>query len=184
MLKKLGILVSFGIILAVSSTAMIVNSQDLILAQSSSTKTRITIIPVTKVGFGKVRPGMSEQQVRKILGKPKTTKTEFSQGVDDNIRTLQYPDISLSLVPHINRSQNFFVYEILTRSAKFPTPTGVKVGDPASQIIKAYGKPYISKDGKVTLFTYRVGREDSAIGLTFRIEAEKVREIQYIEQLI
>jgi SmpA / OmlA family len=184
MLKKLGILVSLGIILAGSHTAMGKNNQGLILAQSSLTKTRITIIPVTKVGFGKIRPGMSEQQVRKILGKPTTTKTAFSPGVGDNIRTLQYPYISLSLVPNVNKSKNFFVYEVSTRSPKFPTPTGVKVGDSQSQVIKAYGKPYIPQGSKDTLLTYRVAREDSAILLVFSIEAGKVIEIQYAEELV
>jgi hypothetical protein len=184
MLKKLGILVSLGIIIAGSSTAMVESSQGLILAQSAPAKTRITIIPATKVGFGKIRPGMSEQQVRSILGKPTTTKTEFSVGVDDNIRTLQYPNISLSLVPNVHKSKNFFVYDVSTRSPKFPTPTGVKVGDTQSQVIKAYGKPYTSQDGKITLLTYRVATEDSGIGLTFRIEAGKVREIQYTENLV
>jgi hypothetical protein len=184
MLKKSGIIVSFGIMLAVTPVAMGKSGQGLILAQSSQiTETRITVIPVTKVGFGKIRPGMSEQQVRNILGKPTSTKTEFSPGVEDNIRTLQYPDISLSLVPHSNKSKNFFVYEFLTRSRKFATPTGVKVGDTQSQVIKAYGKPYISKEDKVTFFTYTVAKKDSAIGLTFRIEAGRVTEIHYIEQL-
>jgi outer membrane protein assembly factor BamE (lipoprotein component of BamABCDE complex) len=71
-------------------------NQGLILAQSpQTTQTQSTIIAVAKVGLGKIRPGMSEQQVRSILGKPTLVKTEFSPGVGDNILSLQYPDISL-----------------------------------------------------------------------------------------
>lgn len=160
-------------------------NQGLILAQSPQvTQTQSTIIAVAKVGLGKIRPGMSEQQVRSILGQPTSTKTEFSPGVGDNIRTLQYPNISLSLVPHVNKPNNFFVYQCATLSRKFPTPTGVKVGDPQSQVIKIYGKPYVSKEGKIIFLGYVVGSKDSAAGFTFRIEAGKVTEIQYSEQLV
>jgi outer membrane protein assembly factor BamE (lipoprotein component of BamABCDE complex) len=160
-------------------------NQGLILAQSpQTTQTQSTIIPVTKVGLGKIRPAMTEQQVRNILGKPTSTKTEYSPGVGDNIRTLQYPDISLSLVPYVNKPRNFFVYQFVTRSRKFQTPTGIKVGDTQSQVIKAYGKPYISTEGKVTFLIYGVGSKDSASGFTFRIESGKVTEIQYSEQLV
>jgi outer membrane protein assembly factor BamE (lipoprotein component of BamABCDE complex) len=160
-------------------------NQGLILAQSpQTTQTQSTIIAVAKVGLGKIRPGMSEQEVRGILGKPTGTKTKFSPGVGDNIRSLKYPDISLSLVPHANKPKNFFVYQFVTRSGKFPTPTGIKVGDTQSQVIRAYGKPYISKEGKVTFLGYVVGSKDSAAGFTFRVEADKVTEIQYSEQLV
>ncbi|MBE9206330.1 outer membrane protein assembly factor BamE [Nostoc sp. LEGE 06077] len=160
-------------------------NHNLILAQSPQvTQTQNTIIPIAKVGLGKIRPGMSEQQVRRILGKPTSTKTEFSQGVGDNIRTLEYPHISLSLVPYVNKPKNFFVYHFVTRSPKLLTPTGVKVGDTQSQVIKAYGKPYISKDGKVIFLGYGVGSQDNAAGLTFSIEAGKVTKIEYSEQLI
>ncbi|MBD2489878.1 outer membrane protein assembly factor BamE [Aulosira sp. FACHB-615] len=161
-------------------------NQGLISAQSPQiAQTQGAIIPVAKAGLGKIRPGMSEQQVRRILGKPTSTKTEFSPGVGDNIRTLQYPNISLYLVPYVNKPKNlFFVYYFVTRSSKFLTPTGVKVGDTQSQVIKAYGKPYISKEGNVTFLVYGVGSPDSAAALTFRIEAGKVTEIQYSEQLL
>lgn len=159
-------------------------NQSLIFAQSPQPKeTQTTIIAVAKVGLGKIRPGMSEQQVRNILGKPTTSKTEFSRGVGDNIRTLQYPDISLSLVPHPDKPKKFFVYQFVTRSRKFATPTGIKVGDTQSQVIKAYGKPHISQEDKATFLIYGVGSKDSAIVFTFRIEAGKVTEIQYQEQL-
>ena len=160
-------------------------NQSLILAQSpQTTQNQTTIIAASKVGLGKIRPGMSEQQVLSILGKPTSTKTEFSRGVGDNIRTFQYPDISLFLVPHVNKPKNFFVYEFVTRSRKFSTPAGVKVGDTQSQVINVYGKPYISKDGKVTFLGYVVGSKDSAAAFTFHIESGKVTEIQYSEQLI
>jgi hypothetical protein len=159
--------------------------EHLILAQSpKTTQTQSIVIAVAKVGLGKIRPGMSEQRVRSILGKPASTKTEFSPGVGDNIRTLQYPDISLSLVPHENKPKNFFVYQFVTRSQKFSTPTGIKVGDRQSQVIKAYGKTLILKEGKVNLLIYGVGTRDSAAAFTFRIENNSITEIQYSEQLV
>jgi hypothetical protein len=159
--------------------------EHLILAQSpKTTQTQTIVIAVAKVGLGKIRPGISEQQVRSILGKPTSTKTEFSPGVGDNIRTLQYPNISLSLVPHVNKPKNFFVYQFVTRSSKFLTPTGIKVGDTQSQVIKAYGKPYILKEDKANLLIYGVGTRDSAAAFTFRIENNSITEIQYSEQLV
>ncbi|ALF52544.1 hypothetical protein ACX27_06320 [Nostoc piscinale CENA21] len=180
-MKKIILITALTSLFSLALTA----NQGLILAQSPQiAQTQGAIIPVAKVGLGKIRPGMPEQQVRRILGKPTSTKTEFSPGVGDNIRTLEYPNISLSLVPYVNKPKNFFVYHFVTRSSKFLTPTGVKVGDTQSQIIKAYGKPYISKEGNVTFLVYGVGSQDSAAALTFRIEAGKVTEIQYSEQLV
>ncbi|MEO1376950.1 MAG: outer membrane protein assembly factor BamE [Cyanobacteria bacterium J06635_10] len=158
-------------------------NQSLILAQSpQTTQTQTSIIAVSEVGIGKIRPGMSEQQVRSILGKPTSTKTEYSEAVGDNIRTVQYPDISLSLVPHVNKPKNFFVYGFFTWSRKFSTKRGIKVGDTQSQVIKSYGKPYIFKDGKATFLQYFVGSKDSAVTFTFSIESGKVTEIQYYAQ--
>ncbi|MBU7582268.1 MAG: outer membrane protein assembly factor BamE [Nostoc sp. TH1S01] len=180
-MKKIILITALTSLFSLALTA----NQGLILAQSSAlTQTQSTIIPVEKVGLGKIRPGMSEQQVRSILGKPTRTKTEFSQGVGDNIRTLEYPNISLSLVPYVNKPKNFFVYYFVTRSPKFPTPTGVKVGDTQSQVIKAYGKPDIFKEEQVTFLGYWVGSQDSTAAFTFRIEAGKVTEIKYSEQLV
>ncbi|BCL37980.1 hypothetical protein [Nostoc sp. MS1] len=160
-------------------------NQGLILAQSSQVaQAQITVIPVAKIGLGKICPGMSEQEVRRILGKPTSSKTEYSQGVGDNIRTLQYPNISLSLVPHVNKPNKFFVYQFVTRSRQFSTPTGIKVGDTQAQVIKVYGKPYISQEGTVTFLGYTVGNKDSATTFRFRIEAGKVTEILYSEQLV
>jgi len=179
-MKKIIFTTALTGLLSLSFTA----NQDLILAQPPKVaQTQNTIIAVTKVGLGKICPGMSEQQVRSILGKPISTKTQFSEGVGDNIRTLQYSNISISLVPHVNKPKNFFVYHFVTRSPKFPTPTGVKVGDSQSQVIKLYGKPYISKEGKITFLGYIVGSQDSAAAFTFRIEAGKVTQIEYSEQL-
>jgi outer membrane protein assembly factor BamE (lipoprotein component of BamABCDE complex) len=177
MLKKIVPSICLGMILTVSPTVI-----DLVLAQSPQT-TQVQVVPVVKVGLGKIRPGMSEKAVRTILGKPTSTKTQFSPGVGDNIRTLQYPNISLSLVPNTNNPKNFFVYQFATRSRKFLTPAGIKVGDTRSQVIKAYGKPTISQDGKVTYLTYPVGSKDSVAGFTFSIESGKVIKIEYGEQL-
>jgi hypothetical protein len=156
-----------------------------ILAQTSATtEAQSSIVPLAKVGLGKIRPGMSEQQVRSILGNPTSTKTEFSRGVGENIRTLKYPSISLSLVPQSDKPKSFFVYQFITRSRKFSTPTGIKVGSTQSQVINTYGKTGISKEGKVSFLTYTVGQQGSAIGLIFRIETGKVTEIRYSEQLV
>ena len=160
------------------------DKQGLILAQSPQiAQIKNTIEAVNKVGLWKIRPGMSEAEVLKILGKPTSTKTEFMPPIDDNTRTLQYPAISISLVPHPNKPSNFFVYQFVTRSPKFATPTGIKVGDRQSQVIKAYGKPYLSEQGEVTSLIYGVGSKDSAAGFLFDIKAGKVTKIDYTEQL-
>jgi outer membrane protein assembly factor BamE (lipoprotein component of BamABCDE complex) len=160
-------------------------NQDLILAQSSqAAQTQIINVPVAKVGVGKIRPGISEQEVRRILGRPISSKTEFTPGIGDNIRTLQYPNISLSLIPHVNKPNNFFVYQFVSRDRQLPTPTGIKIGDTQAQVIKVYGKPSISKQGTVTFLGYSVEHNDSFFGaFSFRIEAGKVTEIRYSEPL-
>lgn len=150
----------------------------------TQTQTQSTIIAPDKVGLGKIRPRMSEQQVRSILGKPTSRKTEFMPSINDNILILKYPNISLSLVPNADEPENYFVFEFVTRTRKFATPTGVKVGDTQSQVIQAYGKPYISQEGEFTLLAYEAGSERSTAAFTFRIEAGKVTEINYVEQLI
>jgi SmpA / OmlA family len=181
MMKKIILTTVLTSLVSLSFTA----SPNPILAQpSATTEAQSNIVPLGKIGLGKIRPGMTEQQVRSILGNPTSTKTEFSRGVGENIRTLKYPNISLSLVPHSGKPKSFFVYQFITRSQKFTTPIGIKVGSTQSEVIKSYGKPGISKEGKASFLTYTVGKQDSAIALIFRIETGKVTEIRYSEQLI
>ncbi len=161
------------------SLSCIANQSSISAQSPQTTETQTTIIAFSQVGLGKIRPDMSEQQVRNILGKPTSTETEYSPAVGDNIRTLQYPNITLSLVDSYDKPKDFFVYQFFTRSEKFSTPAGIKVGDTESQVIKAYGKTYIRKDGKVPFLLYGVGSKDAASFFAFDIESGKVTKIQY-----
>jgi hypothetical protein len=97
-------------------------------------------IPYNRLIIGGISLDMSENNVRKILGKPLTTKNGY-EAVAGKTRTLQYTGLTVKLLEDVKPTGKFFVYEITTTSPKYPTVDGVKVGDNLAKVTRIYGKP-------------------------------------------
>lgn len=140
------------------------------------------LISHKKAKLGDISLSMTEVQVRKILGKPKSVKNEDSPAVG-KLRYLQYQDIYVGLVEDVNKPNSFSVYRFSTRSRKYTTPDSIRVGDNRAKVIKVYGQVSPQQEGRKTYFSYQIDLKDIPAALIFEIEAGRVTEISCIEQL-
>ncbi|WP_017655795.1 hypothetical protein [Fortiea contorta] len=131
-------------------------------------------ITIERLGIGGVKLGISEAQVKKILGKPVKIENSFMAAIG-KVRTLKYTGITIDLAEGV-KPQQFTVYQIKTNSPKYTTVDKIKVGDKPSQIISTYGKNDILQEGKVSRLNYAI-EEPSPAGLNFTIKNGKVAEI-------
>ncbi|GJD17054.1 hypothetical protein RIVM261_020100 [Rivularia sp. IAM M-261] len=154
-----------------------------LLAQSPTKQTlKASLIPHVKAKLGGISLSMTEAQVRKILGKPKSVKNEDSPAVG-KLRYLQYQDISVGLVEDGDNSNKFSVYRFSTRNRKYVTPGGIRVGDNRAKVIKAYGQVSPQQEGQKGYLSYQIDLKDIPAAFIFEIEAGRVTEISCIEQL-
>ncbi|MDZ8184532.1 MAG: hypothetical protein RMX96_06750 [Nostoc sp. ChiSLP02] len=131
-------------------------------------------ITIERLGIGGIKLSMPEAQVRKILGKPVKVENNFMPAIG-KVRTLKYAGITVDLAEDAQPGR-FSVYQIKATSPKYSTIDKVKVGDPQSKVIKAYGKTQVTQEGKLTYLNYIV-EEPSPGGLNFTFEKGKVTEI-------
>lgn len=131
-------------------------------------------ITAKSLGIGKIKLSMSEQIVRRLLGKPFKVENNFVPAIG-NVRTLKYPGMIIDLDEGV-RPGYFSVYQIKVNSSKYTTVDGVKVGDTQAKVIQIYGNPGTSSDGKLTNLSYGIDQPSPA-GLNFTIKNGKVAEI-------
>ncbi|MBF2067993.1 MAG: hypothetical protein IGS39_26780 [Calothrix sp. C42_A2020_038] len=159
------------------------SSEKLSLAQSRTKQTpKASLVSHTKARLGGISLSMTEAQVRRILGRPKSVRNENSPAVG-KLRFLQYQDISVGLVEDVNKPNSFSVYRFSTKSRRYSTPDGIRVGDNRAKVIKAYGQVSPRSRDRKTYLSYQIDLQDIPAALIFEIEAGRVTEISCIEQL-
>ncbi|AUT02615.1 hypothetical protein CLI64_20700 [Nostoc sp. CENA543] len=146
-------------------------SQDFI-AQNIKQQTKG--ITTRSLEVGKIKLSMSEQVVRRLLGKPLKVENKFFPAIG-NVRTLKYSGITIDLDEGV-QPRYFTVYQITVTSPKYATVNGIKVGDSQAKVLKVYGKPPNSENGQFTTLSYGID-EPSPAGLNFTIKNGKVAEI-------
>lgn len=129
-------------------------------------------IPYNRLVIGGVGLGTSETQVKKVLGKPLSTKNIYMP-IAGKTRTLKYSGITVKLLEDVKPTGKFFVYEIEATSSKYATVDGIKVGDSASKLTRIYGKP---ESGNTTRLSYAVDYS-SPTYFNFTLEKGKVKSI-------
>ncbi|MCF4969345.1 hypothetical protein [Nostoc sp. CMAA1605] len=131
-------------------------------------------ITTRSLEVGRIKLSMSEQVVRRLLGKPLKVENSFSHAIG-NVRTLKYPGITIDLDEGV-QPRYFSVYQIKVTSPKYATVNGIKVGDSQAKVLKVYGKPPNSENGQFTTLSYGI-ESPSPAGLNFTIKNGKVTEI-------
>ncbi|MBW4616135.1 MAG: hypothetical protein KME21_23245 [Desmonostoc vinosum HA7617-LM4] len=142
--------------------------------QISQNTTQSKTIPANRLVIGGINLSMSEQQVRKILGKPLSIKNGYEE-IAGKTRTLQYRGLTVKLLEDVKPTNKFFVYEIEANSSKYITIDGVKVGDSVAKVIKIYGNP---QSTDTNIFNYEVD-STSPIYFNFTIDNGKVKKILF-----
>ncbi|WP_013334476.1 hypothetical protein [Gloeothece verrucosa] len=101
------------------------------------------MIPYNRLKVGGIGLSMTEEQVKKLLGQPLSTKNDYI-AVAGFTRILQYPGLTVKMLEDVKPSGKFFVYEIEANSPKYATIDGVKVGDNILKVRTIYGNPKTS----------------------------------------
>lgn len=139
----------------------------------------------TKIAFERMKLGgiqvfQSEQEVRRILGKPQRVENINSEAIG-KVKILKYPGLLVELAENDSpeKKDSFFVFSITATSSKYNTHDGVRIGNSRAQVIKTYGKPaQETTEGNINVLTYEGDVENFPYsGFLFKIKAGKVSEI-------
>lgn len=118
----------------ISSTLPIANSNREDIALSQKRK-----FDINRASIGGLQLGISEKEVIKKLGLPKSRKTGYSACGDNNYISLKYNGLNIELTANSGTSK-FYVNSITTTSSQYYTNIGIKVGDSMNKARKNYLK--------------------------------------------
>jgi hypothetical protein len=116
------------------STLPIANSNREDIALSQKRK-----FDIKRASIGGLQLGISEKEVIKKLGLPKSRKTGYSPCGDNNYISLKYNGLNIELTANSGTSK-FHVDFITTTSSQYYTNTGIKVGDSMNKARQKYLK--------------------------------------------
>jgi len=124
------------------------------------------------IGVGKIKFGMTVQQMKDILGKPDVADTGISYmytflGIEivarDKVVTYIYCGN-----PHGKKSP---VLKALEEACKFKTAEGIGIGSTEAQVVEAFGQPTRRKDNQLLYMDERICfflADDKVIGIWLR----------------
>jgi hypothetical protein len=130
---------------------------------------------VKKASIGGILLGVSEKDVIKKLGLPKSRKTGYSPCGESKYITLTYNGINIEL-DGISETNKFYVNSITTSSSRYPTDTGIRTGDLMSKARKIY-LPATSNDGQRGDEFYFSDPKYNWSGINFKGEKGTVKSI-------
>ena len=108
----------------------------------------LLILPGT--GVGKIRFGMTVEQMKDILGKPDVAATGISYMYTSLGIEVVFRD---EVVSHIYcgnpNGKSSLILKAMEKACKFKTAEGVGIGSTESQIVKEFGQPTRRKDNQL-----------------------------------
>jgi hypothetical protein len=130
-------------------------------------------LSVSRMGLGGIKLGTKASEVERKLGKPPQMASETSMCCG-TLLYWQYPEIEVRFeVPEgIRQERNARVYSIVTRSSKFATLEGIRVGDRRSKVLRTYGTPSRTEED---LMFYNNDAYAASLGIRF--SGDRVIEI-------
>ncbi|BAY57530.1 hypothetical protein NIES2135_43960 [Leptolyngbya boryana NIES-2135] len=134
---------------------------------------------MARMGLAGIKLGMKASQVERKLGKPPQMASQASTCCG-TLLYWKYPELEVHFeVPMgVRQEPNATVYSITTRSSKFATLEGVRVGDRRNKVLRIYGTPSADEDNAVFY-----ANDQYASSLVFRFENDRVVEISAASQL-
>jgi hypothetical protein len=172
MWKQLLTVMIFGILLIVNPITTGKSNSNIL-----DNKSQIQMIDVTKISIGGIKLGMTEKEIIKKLGKPKSRTAKMRNCLNTYDTIWNYDGLEITFSSH-SKNESGRVEIIITSSPLYPTEKGIKIGDDISKAKKAYStfaRTTSSKD----LLVY--GNDDYGGGLSFATNQRgKIREIKLI----
>lgn len=169
---KLCLLVALLLVVSMPATATLLPQYSGLVKNQSwvaQSKQKNTF-PVTRMGVGGIRLGITNVEVQGILGRPKKIKIEETNCCGE-LKEWIYPDIIVKF--EVLESKKNTVYNVFTKSKKFATVDGIRVGDSRSKVLKVYGKNF-SSSSQDTLY---YSNDEYASFIVFKFEKQKLVEI-------
>lgn len=135
---------------------------------------------ITRIGLAGIKLGDKGTQVQRILGKPQQTRIEQTNCCG-TLHHWKYANLEVSFddIESTKDPKKFSAYQIITKSSKFVTLDGIRVGDRRNKVLQVYGNSGLTSD-RHTLF-YSNDQYGSA--LVFRLKHDRVIEIVASTQL-
>lgn len=177
MRKKLLTVIVLGILLIVNPIATGKSNSNFL-----DKKSQTQMIDVTKISIGGIKIGMTEKEIIKKLGKPKSRTAKMRNYCFNTYDTIWNYDGLKIIFSSDSKNESGRVDEIITSSPLYPTEKGIKVGDDISKAKKAYSTfdtPSSRMASSKDLLVYV--NDDYGGGLSFATNQRgKIREIKLL----
>jgi hypothetical protein len=115
--------------------------------------------------IGGLKIGMSEKEVLKKLGTPRSRKIAPNQCTGTNDITLKYSNLELYLLEGSNKTSQSYLSAITTNNSRYITNKGIRVGDLMSKAEQAYSK--VATTNEKGLYLSLADRKQNECALTF-----------------
>ncbi|WP_310417457.1 hypothetical protein [Chamaesiphon sp. OTE_8_metabat_110] len=122
-------------------------------------------ISIEQISIGGLKIGMSEGEVIKKLGKPRSRRIAPNGCTGTNDLTLEYPNLGLYLIDGSNEKEKSYLTAIRTTNSRYITNRRIRVGDSMIKAEKAYLKTAVPT--KKELYLSLTDPKNNECNLTF-----------------
>ena len=131
-------------------------------------------LSITRMGIGQIKLGSKGVQVQRILGKPQQARTEQTNCCG-TLYHWKYPELEVRFEDFDSTGdlKQFSVYQISTKSTKYATFDGIRVGDRRSKVLQVYRNARVTQEQDGLYYT----NDEYASGLVFKFKNDRVVEI-------
>jgi hypothetical protein len=149
---------------------MIPNTGSVVEASTIIALSKKRYFNMDKESIGGFKLRMSENEVIKKLGTPKSRKKYYDNACSDSyISTIEYSDLWLEFIQD-SKTGKYYMLSISTTSSRYPVNTGIRVGDSMEKARKTYATGAFNVSGinspKSNIFHFS-DPVDSSIGIHF-----------------
>jgi hypothetical protein len=124
-------------------------------------------IVLRDTSIGGLKIGMSENEVIKKLGAPKSRKVAPNGCTGTNDITLKYSNLDLYILEGANKTDKSYLTAITATNSRYATNKGIRVGDSIRKVIEAYLTSAVSDEKG--LYLSAVDPKNNECALTFSI---------------
>jgi hypothetical protein len=122
-------------------------------------------IVLRNTSIGGLKIGMSENEVIKKLGAPKSRQVEPNGCTGTNDITLKYANLDLYILEGANKTDKSYLTAITTTNSRYVTNKEIRVGDLMRKAEKAYSKSAVT--GEKGLYLSLADLKQNECAITF-----------------
>jgi hypothetical protein len=136
-------------------------------------------IVLSDTSIGGLKIGMSEREVIKKLGAPKSRKIAPNGCTGTNDISLEYSNLDLYIIEGAKKTDRSYLISITTTNSRYATNKRIRVGDSIGKAEKVYNK--VAATGEKGRYLSLAALKDNECALTFSSKNSKtVSEISLV----